>query len=166
MRIWTARCDSDADRFGGHDTRGRIPERLVSSGSSAMRDGNIRDRAQGRSAGFSGTARASTLSGGDQLQHFLRIVQPLLEFGAERLRCELRGDGNFSGRGIGGDELHFVDFDGRILVFAERLLELLGEILRLRSAHGKGGDQTGKVIERNLGGKMNAKPISRRTVLL
>ena len=58
--------------------------------------------------------------------------------------------------GIGGDKLDFIDADRGILVFAERFLDLLGEILRLGAAHGKGAYQAGKVLKRDFVRKQNA----------
>lgn len=86
----------------------------------------------------------------------MRIVKPVLEFGAKSLRGELRGDGIFPGGGIGGDELDFIDADGGILVVAEGFPDLLGKVLRFGTAHGKGADQAGKVLERDFVGKQDA----------
>ena len=100
--------------------------------------------------------RARSLGGSDQLQKFLRVVEPLLEFGAEGLGGELRRHGILAGCGIGGDELDFVDADGGILVIAESFLDLLGEVLRFGAAHGKSAHQAGKVVERDLVRKQDA----------
>jgi len=74
----------------------------------------------------------------------------MLEFWAERLGGELSRHGKFAGGRIGGDEFDFIDADGRILVVAEGFFNLLGEVLRLGAAHGKGADETSKVVERDL----------------
>lgn len=87
----------------------------------------------------------------------MRIVEPLLGFGAERLSGELRCHGNFSGGGIGSDKLNLVDADGGFLVVAENFLELLGKVLRSRSAHGESPHQAGEVVESDLVGKQNAR---------
>ncbi len=122
----------------------------------AAGNGDARDAAQGRAARSARTAVARSLSGGDQLQKFLRVIEPLLEFGAEGLGGELGGNGIFAGRGIGGDELDFINADRGILVVAEGFLNLLGKVLRFGAAHGKGADQAGKVVERDLVGKQDA----------
>jgi hypothetical protein len=96
------------------------------------------------------------LGGGNQLQKLLRIIQPVLEFRAERLRGELRGHGKFAGGGIGSHELDFIDADRGILFVAEGLLNLLGEVLRFRTAHGKGLGQARKVLERDFVGEQDA----------
>ena len=104
------------------------------------------------------TASAGLLEprGGNQLQKFLRIIEPLLEFGAQRLGGKLGSNGIFAGGGIGGYELDFIDADRGILVITEGFLDLLGEVLRFGAAHGKGADQAGKVVERNLVRKQDA----------
>jgi len=90
------------------------------------------------------------MGSGNQLQKLLRIVQPVPEFGAERLGRKLCGNRKLAGSGIGGDELDFIDADGGILVVAERLLNLLGEVLRFRPAHGKSLGQASKVFDGDL----------------
>ena len=57
---------------------------------------------------------------------------------------------------IGGNELDFVDADGRILTIAERFLDLLDEVLRARPSHGEGIYQTLEVLQRDLGGEEDA----------
>ena len=109
--------------------------------ANAAGNGNVGNAAQRRAAGCSGTARACSLSGGDQLQKFLWIVEPLLEFRAEGLGRELRRHRKFAGGRIGRDKLDFIDADRGILVFAESFLDLFREILRLGAAHGKGTHQ-------------------------
>ena len=48
---------------------------------------------------------------------FLRIIQPLLEFGPQRLGCNLRRNGHVGRARIGRHKLHFVDPDrGRLAV--------------------------------------------------
>ena len=148
-----------------HRSTGPGASARAGSGSAAVRDRNIRNRAQRRSARFPGTTRACSLRRSDQLQHFLRVVQPLFEFRAERLCRQLCRHGNFSGRRISRDKLYFVNFDGGVLVIAQRFFKLPGEVLRLRSAHRESGDQAGKVLEGNLAGKMNAGQTGRRQQL-
>ena len=127
-----------------------------SAGACAAGNGDGGDAAEGRAAGCARTAVARSLGGGNQLQKLLRVIEPLLEFGAEGLGGELGGDGIFAGGGIGGDELDLIDADGGILVIAEGFLDLLGEVLRFGAAHGKSADQAGKVVERDLVGKQDA----------
>jgi hypothetical protein len=86
----------------------------------------------------------------------LGIVKPLLEFWPKSLRGDLCGHGYFSRGGIGRDEFDFINTDGRCLGIAQRFLDLLGEILGLRTAHREGAHQSSKVFERNLAGKVNA----------
>ena len=68
----------------------------------------------------------------------------------------MSGHGIFAGGGVGSDKLDFIDADRRVLVVAEGLLQLLGEVLRFGAAHGKGADQAGKVVERDLVGEQDA----------
>ncbi len=68
----------------------------------------------------------------------------------------MSGNGIFAGRGIGGDELDLIDADRGVLVIAECFLNLLGEVLRFGTAHGKGAHQAGKVVERDLVGEQDA----------
>jgi hypothetical protein len=96
------------------------------------------------------------LSSGNQLQQLLRVIQPFLEFRAERLGGDLRGDGNFAGGGIGGNEFHFINANRRFLGVAQGLLDLLDQVLGLRSAHGKSAHQAREVVARDLRGEMNA----------
>ena len=128
-----------------------VPRRARGAGN-----GDAGNAAEGRAAGGARTAGARSLSGGDQLQELLRIAEPLFGFGAQSLSGELGGHGNLAGGGIGGDELHFIDADGRILVIAEGVLDLLGEVLGFGAPHGKGADQAGKVVERDLVGEQDA----------
>src|SRR6202140_3735116 len=119
----------------------------------AAGNGDVRDAAEGRAALYARTAVARSLRGGNQLQKFLWVVKPLLEFGSQRLGGELGGNGIFAGRGIGGDKLDFIDADRGVLVIAQGFLNLFGEVLRFGAAHGKGADQAGKVVEGDLVGK-------------
>ena len=66
------------------------------------------------------------------------------------------GHGNLAGGGIGDDELDFIDADGGILVIAEGFLNLLRKVLGFGATHGKGPDQAGKVVERDLVGEQDA----------
>ena len=69
-----------------------------------------------RSPGLSvPSARAGAFGGSDQLEQFLRIIQPLPEFWAEGLRGNLRGYAYIASQRVGRDELYFVDFDGAVL---------------------------------------------------
>src|SRR5579863_2567911 len=53
-----------------------------------------------------------SLSGCDELQQLVWVVQPVLEFGAERLGRELCSHGDFSRRGIRSYILDFVNSNG------------------------------------------------------
>src|SRR5229473_370498 len=137
----------------GNDAAGPTSARgSAGARGHAAGNGDAWNAAEGRAAGSARTAVARSLSGGDQLQKFLRVIEPLLEFGAEGLGGELGGNGIFAGRGIGGDELDFINADRGILVITEGFFNLLGEVLRLGAAHGKGADQASKVVKRNLVG--------------
>ena len=64
-----------------------------------------------------------------------------LEFRAEGLGRDLGGNGNVAGRRVGGNELNFVDPDGRLLIVTKDGFDMLGDVLgsgarrkRLRSA--------------------------------
>ena len=100
-----------------------------------------------RSAGCS-ASRVRAFRGCDQLQQFLRIVQPLLEFGAERLCRDLRRNAHIAGQRVGSHELHFINLDGAaFFVFAQRFLDLLGNVLRLRSRNRECADQAREVFD-------------------
>ena len=101
------------------------------------------------------SVRTCALRRGNQLQQFLRIIQPLFELRPQRLRRQLRGHRYFPRRRVGCHELDLINPDGRILVVAQSLLDLLGEVLRLGTAHGEGAHQPRKVIERNFIGEQN-----------
>src|ERR1700676_1518185 len=60
-------------------------------------NGDAWNAAERRAARYARTGVACSLSGGDQLQKFLRVIEPLLEFGAEGLGGELGGNGIFAG---------------------------------------------------------------------
>ena len=139
-----------------NDAAGPSSARRCSAGTYAAGNGDAGDAAEGRAAGRAGTSVACSLGGGDQLQQLLRIAEPLFGFGAQSLSRELGGHGNLAGGGIGGDELDFIDANGGTLVIAEGFLNLFGEVLGLGAAHGKGADQAGKVVERNLVGEQDA----------
>ena len=91
------------------------------------------------------------------MQQFLRIIQPLLEFWSQRLRGDLGRNHYVSGCGIGRHELHFVNLDGGIFDFAERVFNVLGDILALGAPNRESADQAGKIRHRYFGGKMNAR---------
>lgn len=76
---------------------------------------------------------------GDKLQKLLRIIQPLLEFRAEGLSSDLRGYADIGGPGVGGHEFHFIDLDAGFFS-AQRIFNLLRDILRFRPGRGEGFD--------------------------
>ena len=139
-----------------HDARDDAPGDDWSAGAGAAGNWDVGDAAEGRAAGNAGTATARSLGGSDQLQKFLRVVEPMLEFRAEGLGGELGGHGIFARGGIGGDELDFIDADGGILVIAERFLDLFGEVLRFGATHGKGPDQAREIVNRDFVRKQDA----------
>ena len=132
--------------------------RTCSAGASAYAAGNGDggNAAEGRAARYAGATGARSLGGGDQLEKFLRVIEPVLEFGAKSLSGELCRHGKFARGGIGGNKLDFIDADGGTLVVAQAFLDLFGEVLRLGAAHGKGAHQAGKVLERDLGREQDA----------
>ena len=97
-----------------------------------------------------------TFSGGDQLQEFLWLVEPLFELRAERLGCDLGGHADFAGGRIGSHELHFIDLDAGFLVVAQGFFDLLSHVLGFRSRIGESFYQACEVFHRDLGGKMDA----------
>ena len=66
----------------------------------------------------SATARVCAFGSSNQLQQFLRIVQPRLELGAKRLRGDLRRDADVARQRIGCHELYFIDLDCAALFIA------------------------------------------------
>ena len=84
------------------------------------------------------------------MQKFLRVIEPLFEFGSQRLCRKLRSHGDLARGRIGGNELHFINTDRGIFVVAKRFLDLLREVLRFGSPHGKGLGQAGRVLDRDL----------------
>ena len=81
--------------------------------------------------------RLRAFGGGNQLQKFLRIVQPLLEFWPETLRRNLGGDGHVAGGRVGGNKFHFINSDRCLFTIAKAVLDLFGDILRLGTAEEK-----------------------------
>ena len=114
----------------------------------------IRDTANRYAAPSTAAARA--FGRGNELQQFLRIVQPLLEFGAQRLGSNLRRDGYVSVAWISRYKFDLVDPNRRLFVIPERILDLLDHVLSFGTAHGKGPNQPGKIVNRDSLGKMNA----------
>ncbi len=85
----------------------------------------------------------SPFSSRNQLQKFLRIIQPLLEFGTERLSSDLGRDGNVAGSGIGRNKLDFIDsMVACLLSSVKNFLDLFDDILRLSAANSEGLHQT------------------------
>ncbi len=107
-------------------------------------------RATQRSASTPLAAGACTFGGRDQLKQLLRIVEPLLEFRSESLGRDLRGDHHVAGRGIGRNELHFVNLDGGVFDLAQGFLDLLGHVLCLGATAGEGAHQSLEILDRNL----------------
>jgi hypothetical protein len=93
----------------------------------------------------------------DQLQQFLRIVQPLLKFRSQCLRGDLRRHANIACQRIGRDKFHFVNSDRALFAGAvQRFFDLLRYILGFRSGHRKGTHQTREVFDRHILGKVQA----------
>ncbi len=80
----------------------------------------------------------------------------MLEFRAEGLGGQLGGHGIFARRGIGGHELDFIDADRGVLVIAQCLPDLFGEVLRLGATHGKGPHQAREIVNRDFIRKQDA----------
>src|SRR5207302_6626911 len=92
----------------------------------------------------------------NQLKEFLRIVQPLLEFGPKRLGGDLCRNRDFSRGRIRRYKLYFVDPDRSAFPIAQSLFDLLGDILPLGTADGKRPHQAGEILYRDLVGKIDA----------
>ncbi len=101
----------------------------------------------------------------NQLQQFLRIVQPLLEFRAQGLRRDLRCHADVASQRVGRHKFHFIDLDRAALAFVvERFFDLLGYILGFGPSDRKGAHQPGEVFDRYLFGEVQAgqsRPCSR-----
>ncbi len=111
---------------------------------------NAADRSAPRHATALGTLRSR-----NQLQKFLRIVKPLLEFRAQGLGCNLGCDADLAGRWIGSDKSYFVDADRSRLAVAEGALDLFDHILGARSPQGEGSHQLDKFVFGDLVRKMD-----------
>ncbi len=106
---------------------------------------------------FAATPRVRAFGSRDQLQQFLRIIQPLLEFRSESLGRDLRRDADIPGQRIGRYELHFINLDGAaLLVRAERFFDLLRDILRFRPRDGEGAHQANEIFLSHVFGEMQA----------
>src|SRR2546430_5731909 len=64
------------------------------------------------------------LRSSDELQQFLWIIQPLVEFRTESLGGNLRRDGYVARAWIGRDKSDFVDSDRSLFVVSKRVLDL------------------------------------------
>ena len=95
---------------------------------------------------------------GDQLQQFLRIIQPLLEFRPERLGRDLSGDADIPGQRIGRHKLHFINLDraAQLAAGTERFFDLLGNVLCFRSGNCESAYQAGEVLDRYVFGEVQA----------
>ena len=113
----------------------------------------IRNAADRSAAGYTAALRA--FRGRNQLQEFLRIVKPLLEFRAQGLGRNLGCDADLAGRRIGRDKSYFVDADRSGLAVPEGALDLFDHILGPRSAHGEGPHQLDKFVLGDLVRKMD-----------
>ena len=120
---------------------------------------NIRDASNRRATDR--PARARTFRCGDQLQKFLRIIQPFFEFRSQSLRRNLCRHAYVRRARIRRHKLHFIDPNRRSLAVTERVFNLLHHILSLGSTHGKGANQAGKIVNRHSLGKLNTGQTSR-----
>ncbi len=94
--------------------------------------------------------------GRDQLQQFLRIIEPLLEFRAQGLGRDLGRNADLAGGRIGGHKPHFVDADRGALAVSKSVLDLFDHVLGSGSAQGESPHQLGEFFLRDLVGKMDA----------
>ena len=99
-----------------------------------------------------------TLRGGDELQQFFGIVEPLLELiligVAQGRGGELRGDAGVFEASIGGDETDFVDTDAA--GSGQSGFQLLSEFGRLGFAGGKGVNEAAEFVVGDDGEKLHA----------
>jgi hypothetical protein len=74
-----------------------------------------------------------------------------LNSGTQGLSSNLRRDAHIASKGISSYELHFVDFDGAARpACAQRLLNLLGNILRFRTGHRERTNKADKILLRDV----------------
>ena len=120
------------------------------------------ERNHGNPASRRSTARIRPFGSGDQLQQFLRIIQPLLELRSQRLRRNLRRDADITGQRIGGHKLHLIDSDAAArFICAQSFLNLPRDILALRSGDRKSAHQANKIFLCHVLGKMQARQACR-----
>ena len=100
----------------------------VTGTAPCHRRAGIRNAADGSAAGDTAAALRA-FRGRDQLQKFLRIIQPLLEFRAQRLGRNLGCNADLAGRRIGRDKPYFVDPDRSCLAVPEGALDLFDHVL-------------------------------------
>ena len=96
------------------------------------------------------------LRSSNELQQFLRIIQPLLELRTESLRGNLRRNGNVACARIRRDKSDFIDPYCGLFIVSKSVLDLLDDILGLGTAHGECPHQARKIIHCDLVGKVNA----------
>ena len=101
------------------------------------------------------TAALRAFRGRNQLQQFLRIIKPLLEFRAQRLRSDLGCDADLAGRRIGRYKLTSLMRIEVVLLSPKASLDLFDHILGPGSAHGERPHQSGKIVLGDLVGKMD-----------
>ena len=119
----------------GNDAASPCSARTRSTSAREAGNRDVWDAAKGRAAGRTG-AGARSLGGGNQLQKFLRVIEPLLGLGTEGLDSELCRHGILTGYRIGGHELDFVDAV-EILVIAERFADCLAKSCALEAPMAK-----------------------------
>jgi hypothetical protein len=112
--------------------------------------------ADGRASRVTISSAVGAFGSRNQLQEFLRIIQPLLELGSECLCGDLGCDRNFSGGWISSHEFHFIDLDRRAATVAKGVFDLLGDVLSFRPANRKGAYQPCEVLNRDLRREVNA----------
>ena len=95
------------------------------SAASAQPLHYIRERCQWVRRPRAATAGTRAFGRGDQLQQFLRIIQPLFEFRAQSLGGNLRRDGYIGRARVSGHKFDFIDPDCGLFVVPERILDLL-----------------------------------------
>src|SRR5262249_48788682 len=125
---------------------------------------NIGNAPHGGTA-FDSATRARTFRSRNQLQQFLRIIQPIPEFRAERLRSNLRSHADLTSSRIGSYKLDLVNADAGLFAVPQGRLDFFSDILRFGATDGKCADQLGKVIDCNLIRKMDTGQPGRREKL-
>ena len=132
----------------GHDAArpgSAARDRDCTATAALYRRAGIRNAAH-RDAASGDAAALRAFRGRNQLQKFLRIIKPLLEFRAQRLGRNLGRNADLAGRRIGSDKPYFVDADRSRLAVPEGALDLFDDVLGPGSAHGESPHQLDEFV--------------------